>query len=169
MKITPEVMARSNSESAHGKALMIWAHENINKYPDLRWLTLIGHGGLKDQITAANMKAEGLKKGVPDYLLLVRRGNYAALWIELKRPAKNGKRAGILSDEQREWLLQAIECGHKAVICLGYKDAISVIVAYLDQRNRIMPLKKGSSDKARSENTAKEIKAGKSKEQAEVE
>ena len=107
MKITPELMARSNSESAHGKALMIWVNDNIEKYPDLRWLSLIGHGGLKDNITAANMKAEGLKPGIPDYLLLVRRGNYAALWIELKRPAGDGKRAGILSDEQREWLVQA--------------------------------------------------------------
>ena len=49
-KITPELMARSNSESAHGKALMIWTHENIDKYPDLRWLTHIGHGGLKDRL-----------------------------------------------------------------------------------------------------------------------
>ena len=132
MKITPELMARSNSESGHAKAIMIWAHENIKKYPDLRWLTHIGHGGLKDKITAGNMKAEGLKPGIPDYLLLVRRGGYAALWIELKRPANDRKLKGRVSAGQEEWLLQAIECGHKAVICFGYKDAINVIEGYLN-------------------------------------
>ena len=81
--------------------------QNIDKYPDLRWLSHIGHGGLKDKITAGNMKAEGLKPGIPDYLLLVRRGNYAALWIELKRPAKDGKSKGRVSADQEEWLKQA--------------------------------------------------------------
>ncbi len=133
MKITPELMARSNSESAHGKALMIWVQENIDKYPDLRWLTHIGHGGLKDQITASNMKAEGLKPGLPDYLLLVKRNGYACLWIELKRPAANGKYSGRVTKFQEEWLLQAIECGHKAVVCYGWKDAVNVIVAYLEK------------------------------------
>jgi len=131
MKITPEQLAKSGTESGHARALMCWAQQNIDKYPDLRWLTHIGHGGVKDKITAGNMKAEGLKRGIPDYLLLVRRGGYAALWIELKRPADDDKPLGRVTKYQKEWLLQAIECGHKAVICFGWKDAVSIIVAYL--------------------------------------
>ena len=70
---------------------------------------------------------------MPDYLLLVRRGGYAALWIELKRPAKDGKLKGRVSADQEEWLLQAEKCGHKAVVCFGYKDAINEICMYLEK------------------------------------
>lgn len=131
LKITPEMIAKSGSESAHGKALMCWAQENIEKYPDLKWLTHIGHGGLKDKITAGNMKAEGLKPGVPDYLLLTRRGYYACLWIELKKPAKDSKPAGKVSDEQKKWIAQAGECGHCICVAYGWEQAKEYIIDYL--------------------------------------
>ncbi len=135
MKITPEMLAKSNSESGHARALMCWVQQNIDKYPDLKWLTHIGHGGMKDPITAGNMKAEGLKPGLPDYLLLVKHNGYACLWIELKRPAANGKYSGRVTKFQEEWLEQALKCGHKAVVCFGYKDAISVIERYLNAKD----------------------------------
>ena len=131
--ITPEKLAENNSENGHQAALFCWASMNIEKYPELKWLFAIPNGDLRNPIVANRLKSTGVKPGIPDICLLVRRGDYAALWIELKRPAGDGKRAGTLSDKQREWLLQAIECGHKAVICLGYKDAINVIVAYLEK------------------------------------
>lgn len=124
--ITPEQLAKSGSESGHGKALMCWAAQNIKQYPDLQWLTHIGHGGKLDKITAGKMKAEGLKRGVPDYLLLVRRGNYSALWIELK----NEK--GTATSEQVLWLNQARECEQYATICYGWEEARDVIIWYLN-------------------------------------
>lgn len=125
--ITPEQLVKSGTESGHGKALMCWAAQNIKQYPELKWLTHIGHGGKLNPITAGKMKAEGLKKGVPDYLLLVKRGNYSALWIELKRHG-----GGIVSDEQKEWIAQAKVCGHFATVCYGWKEAVGIILWYLN-------------------------------------
>ena len=124
--ITPEQLVKSGTESSHGKALMCWAAQNIKQYPELKWLTHIGHGGKLDKITAGRMKAEGLKRGVPDYLLLVRRGNYSALWIELK------KLEGKLSHEQVLWLNQARECGHFATVCYCWEEAREMIIWYLN-------------------------------------
>ena len=124
--IQPEQLAKSGSEHGHAAALMCWVAQNIKQYPELKWLTHIGHGGKLDKITAGRMKAEGLKRGVPDYLLLVRRGNYSALWIELK------KLEGKLSHEQVLWLNQARECGHFATVCYGWEEARDVIIWYLN-------------------------------------
>ena len=135
MKITPELLAKSNSEEGHGKALLCWAQQNIEKYPELKWLTHIPNGGYRDKITANNLKASGVKSGVLDYLLLVKRNKYACLWIELKRPAKDGKRAGIVSDEQKEWITQANESGHYAGVCYGWEHAKDIIVFYLEMKD----------------------------------
>ena len=124
--ITPEQLVKSGTESSHGKALMCWAAQNIKQYPELKWLTHIGHGGKLDPITAGRMKAEGLKRGVPDYLLLVKRGNYSCLWIELK------KLEGKLSHEQVLWLNQARECGHFATVCYCWEEAREMIIWYLN-------------------------------------
>ncbi len=135
MKITPELLAKSNSEEGHGKALLCWAQQNIEKYPELKWLTHIPNGGYRDKITANNLKASGVKSGVPDYLLLVKRNKYACLWIELKKPVKDGKRAGIVSDEQKEWITQANESGHAAVVAYGWEHARDLIVFYLEMKD----------------------------------
>lgn len=124
--IQPEQLAKSGSEHGHAAALMCWVAQNIKQYPELKWLTHIGHGGKLDKITAGRMKAEGLKRGVPDYLLLVRRGNYSALWIELK------KLEGKLSHEQVLWLNQARECGHFATVCYCWEEAREMIIWYLN-------------------------------------
>ena len=125
--ITSEQLAKSGSEHGHAAALMCWAAQNIKQYPELKWLTHIGHGGKLNKITASKLKAEGLKRGVPDYLLLVRRGNYSALWIELKKENK-----GVVLNEQVLWLNQARECGHFATVCYGWEEAREMIIWYLN-------------------------------------
>ena len=130
----PEKLAENNSENGHQAALFCWASMNIEKYPELKWLFAIPNGDLRNPIVANRLKSTGVKPGIPDICLLVRRGDYTALWIELKRPAGNGKRAGILSDKQREWLFQASRCGHKAVVCFGWEHAVSIIIQYLEHR-----------------------------------
>lgn len=137
VKITPELLAKSNSEEGHGKALLCWCADNIEKYPELKWLTHIPNGGYRDKITANNLKASGVKSGVPDYLLLVKRNKYACLWIELKRPDLipkiNGK--GGVSNEQKNWLNQALKSGHYANVCYGWEHARDLIVFYLEMKD----------------------------------
>ncbi len=130
--ITPEQLARSGSESGHGKALCCWAAINIQKYPELKWLTHIPNGGFRDAITANNLKAEGVKSGVPDYLLAVQRNQFHGLWIELKRPASVSKKQGVVSDEQQEWLKHLASQGFMSHISYGWEDARDTIVNYLE-------------------------------------
>jgi hypothetical protein len=44
----------------------------------------IPNGGLRDPITAAKLKAEGVETGAPDLLLIYAHGEYHGLWIEMK-------------------------------------------------------------------------------------
>lgn len=130
--ITPEMLASRNTEHGHQAALMCWSQQNLDKYPELKWLTAIPNGGYRDKITAAKLKAEGVKSGVPDLCLLIKRGMYAALWIELKRPASEGKKVGIVSSSQNEWIDHLITQDHAACICYGWEMARNMIIDYLE-------------------------------------
>ena len=134
--ITPEQLCRTGSESGHGKALCCWAAMNIEKYPELKWLTHIPNGGYRDAITANNLKAEGVRPGVPDYLLAIRCKLFSGLWIELKRPAGNNKKQGTVSAEQWEWIHYLREQNFAVHIAYGWEQARDIIVAYLENRIR---------------------------------
>ena len=71
------------------------------------------------------MKAEGLKKGVPDLHLPVSRGGYNSLYIEMK--AKNGKP----SKEQEVWADRLSGYGNLVIYCWGAGEAIQVLSDYL--------------------------------------
>ena len=136
--ISPEQLAASGSEDGHQSALYCWAAlpETVVAYPELKWLFAIPNGGLRNPVTANRLKATGVKRGVMDNCLLVRRGEYAALWIELKRPKSislTGKRrqAGKVSEDQQPWLNQARSQGHAACSCIGWEAARDMIISYL--------------------------------------
>lgn len=132
--ITPEDLARSGTEDGHQAALFCWVALNIKTYPDLFWLFAIPNGGWRDPVTANKLKATGVKSGVPDLCLLVRRGTFAALWIELKRPKSEGKAKGVVRQEQKPWIKQAKNCGHGAAVCVGWEQARDMIVEYLNYK-----------------------------------
>ena len=132
--ITPEQLAASGSEDGHQSALFCWsALPDVRaKYPELEWLFAIPNGGWRDPITANKLKTTGVKKGVLDICLLVRRGEYAALWIELKRPKSKGKPKGRITDDQSIWLEHARFQGHGAALCVGWESARDMIIKYLE-------------------------------------
>ena len=94
-------------------------------WPELRFLAAIPNGGKRLAKTAADLKAEGVRRGVPDYLLPVRRGGYTGLAIELKT-AK-----GRTSPEQREWLGHLETEGWRAVVARGWEEAWDVVRDYM--------------------------------------
>jgi hypothetical protein len=107
--ITPEQLARSNTEAAHQSALFCWAAMSMTAFPELRWLhsstygTMLGDNATARAIRGGRAKAQGMRAGVADIFLPVKRGNYSGLYIEQKRPGVKPKREGSkggLSDEQ---------------------------------------------------------------------
>lgn len=125
--ITPEMMAASGSEDGHQLAIMQWCALNIQTYPDLKWLVHVPNGGYRDKREAAKLKAMGVRPGFPDLNLLVSRGKYKGLFIELKKVS-----GGVVSDEQKDWIQYLNSQGFCATVCRGWEEAVNVIRLYLN-------------------------------------
>lgn len=117
---------RNNLEAAHQKVIFEWAEWNKNKHPELDMLFHITNEGKRSKRTGAELKRQGLKRGIPDICLPIPNGKYHGLWIELK--ADKTKR---LSKEQKEWLEKLNRFGYKAVRCNGADEGIQTIKDYL--------------------------------------
>lgn len=162
-KITPDQIANSGTEHGEQAALFMWAQANFGNDPRLRLLFAIPNGGARgdDQrarmIRGANMKAEGVKPGVPDVCLPVPslrwgydayvmqeqhlfRNWYHGLFIEMKKPAAKLKRGpngsgpwdnGGVDPEQKVWLDALTEQGYKCAVCYSWLEAANVIKIYL--------------------------------------
>lgn len=115
------------SEHDHAKSLMQRVAIAEGQYPDLKHLFAVPNGGERNVIVARKMKAEGVKKGVPDYVLPVRRGNCPGLVLELKNEI------GSASSEQREWLEHFRSEGWEAHVCRGWESAWARILEYVQR------------------------------------
>ena len=118
---------RRISESVEQQTVMQWAAFSSGRYPELELLYHIPNEGKRSKAAAGRLKAEGLKKGVPDLCLPVARGEYHGLYIELK--ALDGK----ATREQVGWIGNLRQQGYYAEICAGSERAIRVIEDYLKQ------------------------------------
>ena len=106
-------------------AVFAWARWAEAQYPELALLFAVPNGGARNKVTAARLKAEGVKRGVLDIWFPVARGGYHGLTIELK--AKGGR----LSPEQRTWLAALQAQGWCALMCVGALEAIAALENYL--------------------------------------
>lgn len=86
--MTPEQVAKSGTEHAHQSAVFCWASQQIEIYPCLKWMFAIPNGGNRDPVTAARLKAEGVKSGVSDICLPFPRRGYHSFFIEMKKPGE---------------------------------------------------------------------------------
>lgn len=110
--------------------------------PELRWLHHIPNGGSRGddeksrRIRGAQMKAQGVKQGVADVCLPVRRGGWSGLYIEMKKPAEKPKREGSkggVSDDQAEFGAFVQSQGFGWIVCYSWEDAAAVIEQYMEQ------------------------------------
>jgi hypothetical protein len=112
------------TEHEEQKALVRWFSL---QYPKIgNRLVAIPNGGQRNVIVASKLKAEGVRAGFPDLMLLMPRGSFMGLMIEMKRV-----RGGTLQVEQAEWLDWLTTQGYMAVICKGAQAAQDTIKSYL--------------------------------------
>lgn len=90
-------------------------------------LFAVPNGGYRTPATAAKIKAEGALPGVSDLILLIARGGYHGLLIEMK------KDKGRQSEAQREWQRLIAADGYKYVVVRSIEDFIKVVEAYLKE------------------------------------
>lgn len=114
-------------------ALMRWAGMVAAKHPELRLLHAIPNGGQRNKVTAARLKAEGVKPGVPDLFLPVARARYHGLYLEMKTPS------GSVSRSQKQWLAQLAEQNYRVEVCRSWHYAAAVICTYLEIHSGNLP------------------------------
>lgn len=106
-------------------ALFRWAEYQAKRLPVLALLFAIPNGGHRHPATAAKLKAEGVKAGVPDICLPVAMGEYHGLWIELKA-GKNRP-----TQTQTAWHVRLSAEGYRVAVCWSWEAARDVIEEYL--------------------------------------
>lgn len=165
--MTPTELARSNSEHGHQRALFAWCNLAARHGFDAAWddrcykepgyaagqygtagvtvldrIFAIPNGGLRDKVTAAKLKAEGVKDGVPDTFLPLPRSVWAGLFIEMKRPGttKAGKRKAVVIDQQAgatsaaqdDWTGFLRSAGYGVAVAFSWDEAAKQIREYVE-------------------------------------
>lgn len=131
--MTPDQLAKSGTESGHQRAVFCWAALNVTRLPELRWLHHIPNGGSRGDdarsraIRGATLKAEGVRTGVADLCLPVKRGEWSGLYIEMKKPGKLKN----TSAEQKEFGAFVQSQGFGWVVCDNWETAVKVLEEYL--------------------------------------
>ena len=115
------------TESVEQQRLMQWARMESGKWPELALLYHVPNEGKRSRTAGARMKAEGLKKGVPDLCLPVARGGCHGLYIELKR-----EKSGKATAAQIEWMEALMREGYAVSLCHGWEAAAKTIRDYLE-------------------------------------
>lgn len=114
------------TESVEQQCLFKWARMQSGAYPELNLMYHVPNEGKRSRATGGRMRAEGLKKGVPDICLPVARGGAHGLYIELKR-TKQWK----VTQDQEEWMNALKKQGYQVALCCGWEAASEVIMMYL--------------------------------------
>lgn len=123
-----------------GDALLDVSTSTPDAWPELRWLHHIPNGGSRGDsgpsraIRGAQLKAQGVRAGVADLCVPVRRGAYSGLYIEMKKPSEKPLKAtsrGGVSDEQRDFGAFVQSQGFGFVVCYCWKEAATTIELYL--------------------------------------
>ena len=111
----------------HQEQVMLFQWADWALRPNL--LYAIPNGGKRDIRTAAMLKAEGVKPGVPDICLPIPRGGKHGLYIELKR-----RKGGTVSKEQEAWIRALMGQGYMCAVCHGWEAARDEILRYLEDK-----------------------------------
>lgn len=108
------------------------AHASAVAIPELTWVFAIPNGGSRGsdkrsaQIVGAQMKAEGVKRGVSDFFVPIPRHGLAGLFVEMKR--ENGGRE---SGEQKSFGAAMRGFGFGYMVAHGWIASANAIMAWM--------------------------------------
>ena len=85
----------------------------------------VPNGGFRSKRTASVLKAEGVKRGIPDLHCFVAVHPYHSLYIEMKTET------GDLTESQKSVIPMLRREGHKVLICRSEEQALNEILKYL--------------------------------------
>lgn len=138
--MSPEQCAKSGTEDGEQAAVFCWAAERMREggvYLGLEWMFAIPNGGSRGATKSqamgvgARLKATGVKAGVSDIFLPLRRHGVGGLFIEMKKAPVHGGSVKDASDKQKAFILSMLDNGYGACVCCGWQEAVSVIEQYL--------------------------------------
>jgi len=100
----------------------------LKKFPFLdKLLFAVPNGGQRSKSQGGKLKAEGVKRGVSDIILLHPQGNYGFLCIEMK----HGKNKP--DDEQRDFAIRVKMNGNGCYyVCYSSQEAMKCLQWYLN-------------------------------------
>jgi len=162
-------LAKTNSEHAHQRAFFAWLNAarlggfafactgpagftidpDKPALPELGLFHAIPNGGARDKITAAKLKAEGVKPGVLDTFLPVSKpftydagqgeqtAYYCGLYIEFKEPGRKTHKNGGLSDEQIAFGDAVREQGYCVRAAYTWREAANLVMLYYKVDTRL--------------------------------
>jgi len=120
-----EYRNRHMSEEAIHKAIVDWADRQAAAEPALAMLFHPPNGGSRHGAEAQKLKEMGVRQGVPDLLLPVRRQGACGLALELKSPS------GRLRPTQAWWLARLQAEGWAVAVAWTFSEARHVLEEYL--------------------------------------
>lgn len=90
------------------------------------------NGGLRDKLTAALMKSEGVLAGMPDLMVCTARHGFHGLFMEFKpSPALHTKKKAPVSNSQKTRIPVLRGEGYYVTVCWGLSEAIKVLDWYM--------------------------------------
>ena len=118
-------MPKTESEHDIQVRLMQYCHRHED--PRLSLVFAIPNGGSRHRAEAVRLKAEGVKKGIPDlfFPIIDAPKRRYGLFLELKRPK------GRVSPEQSAMRDTLRKAGYSSEIAYGYDQAVNIIEQYL--------------------------------------
>ena len=170
--MTPDTLAKSDTEHAHQRAFFAWLNfashlgfidaANVCKgnggpprprspvYPELVLFHAIPNGGYRRKSEAGKLKAEGVKAGVLDTFLPVRKPvpgsvgpvtgaslHYNGLYIEFKEPKRKAHKEGGLSAAQIEFMGAVRAQGYCARVAYTWREAANIVMLYYGVDTRL--------------------------------
>ena len=109
-------------------AFIEWCHLNEKRLPKLRLGFAVPNGGVRHPATAAILKDEGVRRGVPDWICPAFNDHFRGIAIEFK----NAK--GKVTPQQSEYIALLREERWFVEVCYSPEDAIKVVGRYFESR-----------------------------------
>lgn len=116
---------KSEREHREQCAVMSWVRFHVKHWPELDLLFAVPNGGHRSKATAGKLKAEGVRAGVWDLWLPVRRRPWSGLVVEMKMKPNR------LTPVQREFGAGIEAQGFRTAVCYSAPEAIATIDEYI--------------------------------------